>query len=297
VKRVGRLFLPSMFGSAVYQVNMIIITILASLLPHGSLSALYYADRLFQFPLGVFAIAMGTVALPLMSKHAANQDLEALQETFGYAFRQVSIIMIPATIGLIVLREPLISILFQRGRFDPMATKMSSQALMYYSLGLWFVAQIRVVAPVFYALKDTLTPMKIASFAIAINLIFSILLMGPLRHSGLALALSLSSILQLGMLLWKLGPRLGRMNWSKHTAPLPKTLMASIGMGFVCWLIAGRVDWIESAHFLEKAATLLASIFLGVFSYAVLLYVLKVREWQELVKTCLSRLTRIIHEE
>jgi putative peptidoglycan lipid II flippase len=288
LKRVRRLFLPSVFGSAVYQVNMVIITILASLLPHGSLSYLYYADRLFQFPLGVFAIAFGTAALPLMSRHAAEKDLGALQRTLSYAFRQVSLIMIPSTVALIVLREPLISLLFQRGRFDHLATTMSALALMYYGLGLWFVAEIRVVTPAFYALKDTLTPMKVASLAVAFNLFFCIVLMRPLGHCGLALALSLSSIFQFGILVWKLRPRLRGPQWLELFGPLPRTILASIGMGIICWLITRGVDWLGPAPFYEKAAILGVSIGLGMVAYGTFLYFLKVRELHALANTFMS---------
>jgi putative peptidoglycan lipid II flippase len=290
VRRVGHLFFPSLMGSAVYQVNMIIITILASLLPQGSLSYLYYADRLFQFPLGVFAIAMGTAALPLMSRYAAEQDMEALRDTLGFAFRQVSLIMIPATVGLIVLREPLINLLFQRGRFDPVATKMSAQALMYYGVGLWFVAQIRVVAPVFYALKDTLTPMKVASFTIAINLLLSLLLMGPLSHGGLALAVSISSIFQLAILLWKLRPKLEKLHWIELVAPLPKMMIAAIGMGLICWLIAAGTDWSASTPIYQKGLFLAASMVLGVIAYGVFLHILKVKEMHDFLSTFVQRL-------
>lgn len=290
LRRVGRLFFPSLIGSGVYQVNMVIITILASLLPHGSLSYLYYADRLVQFPLGVFAIAVGTAALPAMSRHAAQGDIDGLHETLGYAFRQVSLIMIPAAIGLIVLREPIMNLLFQRGRFDPLATRMSAQALLGYSVGLWFVAEIRVVAPAFYALKDTLTPMMAATLAIVINVLLSLLLMGPLGHAGLALAISISSIFQLGVLLWKLGPRLGGIDWRGMLGSTPKVLAASGAMGLLCWIIVHGKNWTGAIPLVEKMGVLGGSILAGILFYGVSLHLLKVAELRDLLSAFVARL-------
>jgi putative peptidoglycan lipid II flippase len=263
--------------------------VLASLLPHGSLSYLYYADRLVQFPLGVFAIAVGTVALPAMSRHAAHHDLDALRETVSYAFRQISLIMIPATVSLIVLAEPIMGVLFQRGRFDPSATKMSAEALIGYSIGLWFIAQIRIVAPAFYALKDTMTPMKIATLTIAINLLLSLWLMRPLGHAGLALAVSLSSIFQLGVLMWKLSPRLQGFDWWELLQAWPKVLAAASGTGLLCWAIAAQIDWL-TAPFSRRVAVLGSAVVAGGLFYCAALYILRVREVKDLLASFLVRL-------
>jgi putative peptidoglycan lipid II flippase len=289
VRRVGRLFVPSLIGSTVYQVNMIVIQILASLLPDGSLSYLFYADRLMEFPLGVFAIAVGTVALPALSRHAATEDMAMFRETLAFAFRQVSLIMIPAAVGLIVLREPLISVIFQRGRFDPVATQMSAQALLWYSVGLWFVAEIRVLAPAFYALKDTTTPMKAAVVAICANILFSLLLMAPLAHGGLALAISLSAMVQMGILLWKLRPLLKEGGWNRLLGPMGKTILASGVMGLLCWLVASGVDWTGATPFLTRTLLLGASIAVGIAIYLSLLYVLRVKDLKDLVQAFRGR--------
>ncbi len=290
LRRVGRLFLPSLMGSTVYQVNMLVITILASLLPHGSLSYLFYADRLMEFPLGVFAIAVGTVALPAMSKHAAAGEMEGLRQTLGFACRQVSLVMVPATTGLIVLSEPLISVFFERGRFDPVATRMSAQALICYSVGLWFVAQLRVVAPAFYALKDTVTPMKAAVAAIVLNILFSLLLMGPMAHSGLALALSISAMFQLILLVWKLGPRVGGIGPGSFFGPLHKVLLASAVMGALCWFIARGVSWAGTTPIVLRLWVLGASIGAGVIVYWVMLRILRVQDLEDLRRSFKGRI-------
>lgn len=283
LRKVGRLFLPSLIGSTVYQVNMVVITILASLLPSGSLSYLFYADRLMEFPLGVFAIALGTVALPTMSRQAAKGDMGALRETLGFAFRQVSLVMIPATVGLIVLREPLMEVIFQRGRFDPIATRMSAQALLCYAVGLWFVAEIRVVAPFFYALQDTRTPMVAATVSLGANVLLAILLMGPFSHGGLALAVSLAAVIQLAILLQRLGRRLGGIPWGLLLHHLPRVLLASVLMGGLCGLAATWTPWGPQVSFLQRAGALLGIVLVAAGLYSGLLVALRVGDLGKMV--------------
>lgn len=292
LRRVGGLFVPSLMGSTVYQVNMVVITVLASLLPHGSLSYLFYADRLMEFPLGVFAIAVGTVALPAMSRHAAAGEMVGFRQTLGFACRQVSLIMVPATAGLIVLSEPLISVFFERGRFDPVATRMSAQALVCYGAGLWFVAELRVVAPAFYAMKDTVTPMKAAVAAIVVNVLLSLMLMGPMAHSGLALALSISAMFQMGLLIWKLGPRIGGIEPGSLFGPLHKVVLASLVMGVVCWSIAGSVEWTGTSPLIQRVSVLLASIVAGILVYGAMLRLLRVQDLEDLRRSFAGRLGR-----
>ena len=292
LRKVGKLFFPSLLGSGVYQVNMVIITILASLLPHGSLSYLYYADRLVQFPLGVFAIALGTAALPAMSRQAADRDLDGLKDTLYYAFRQVSLITIPAAVGLIVLSEPLISLMFQRGRFDPMTTRMSAQALLCYGVGLWFAAEIRIVAPVYYALKDTMTPMKVATGAIVVNLAASVILMKPLLHAGLALAVSTAALVQLILLIGLLRRRFGGLDWKKLAGPLPQIGIASTAMGLALWFMVRGVDWSVAMSIAKRGGITIACVAAGVLIYGGILKILKVREFDRLLATVLGRFRR-----
>ncbi len=287
--KVARLFVPSLVGSTVYQINMVIITILASLLPAGSLSYLFYADRLMEFPLGVFAIALGTVALPSMSHQAARGDMEGLKQTLGFSFRQVSLIMIPAAVGLIVLREPLMEVIFQRGRFDPLATKMSAQALLCYAVGLWFVAEIRVVAPFFYALQDTRIPMLAAMVSLACNVLFALLLMGPFSHAGLALAVSLAAMVQLGILLNNLGCKLRGIPWKILLKNLPKVMVASAAMGGLCALTAEYVPWGSGVPFASRVLSLGVTVVLGMLVYGGALALLGVDDLKELLRGLMAR--------
>jgi len=211
IRRIALLMTPAVLGAAVYQINVFVGTLLASLLPEGSVSYLYYADRLVQFPLGVFAIALATAVLPSLSRQAAAGDTEGLRESFSYALRLVFFITIPAMTGLIILREPIVRLLFERGAFDPATTQRTAQAILYYALGLWAFSGARIVIATFYSLQDTKTPVKIAVVSLLVNIALSVVLMGPMLHSGLALATSLASGVNLILLTWALRKRLGRI--------------------------------------------------------------------------------------
>jgi putative peptidoglycan lipid II flippase len=239
VKRIGILMLPAIFGSAVYQVNSYIGTLLASFLAEGSVSWLYYADRLVQFPLGVFAIAISTAALPSLSTQAAKNDLEQFGDILTHALRMVFFITLPATVGLIILGKPIIQVFFERGAFDATSTMMTNHALFFYALGLLAFSGIRVMVSAFYALQDTKTPVKIAFVAFLTNLMFSLLLMGPLRHGGLALALSLASSLQFCLLLVFLKRKV-------HAVNLRPVLISGLKCAFAATIMGAGVFYVHS---------------------------------------------------
>lgn len=241
LKKIGILMIPSIFGSAVYQVNQFIGTLLASFLPEGSVSWLYYADRLVQFPLGIFAIAISTAALPSLARQTAQADLGAFKATLLHALRLIFFINLPATAGLLVLGEPLIATLFQRGAFDAHATHMTSFALTCYILGLWAYAGLRVVVSAFYALQDTTTPVRVAAVALGVNVLASLALMPLLQHGGLALALSLASGFQFYMLLHILMKRIQFTEMKEFLVSILKSLAASVLMGL--GLVLCRAVW------------------------------------------------------
>src|SRR5687767_4578336 len=172
---------PAAFGASVYQINVLVSTMLASFLPSGSVSYLYYADRFLEFPVGIFAIALGTAALPSFSTLVVTGNIKELRATLGYALRIVNFICLPATAGLAVLAVPLFAIFFQRGAFDAYATMNSAEALVFFSLGLWSISGTKLVAPVFYALEDTKTPVLVGIVAFVINFAASLALMGDIN--------------------------------------------------------------------------------------------------------------------
>ena len=229
--RIAWMLGPVLFGTAVYQINSLTVTLLASCLPKGSISYLYYADRLVQFPLGIFGIAAATAALPTLARQAAGNQLAAMRQTFADTLKLVLFITLPATVGLIVLREPIVALLFQRGAFDVHSMRLTASALLYYCIGLWAFAAIRIVLNVFYALKDTRTPVRMAVVSIAANLFLGLLLMGPMQHDGLALALSLASILHLGLLAFEVRRRLGALGWRGIMTSVSKSALCAVAMG------------------------------------------------------------------
>jgi putative peptidoglycan lipid II flippase len=229
---------PVILGSSVYQINIVVSTLLGSLLPEGSVTYLYYADRLVQFPLGIFTIAAATAILPSLSRQAAVKDFEALKTTLSQAVKLVFFITLPAMVGLIVLREPIVALLFQRGEFDAQASRLTSQALLYYCLGLWAFSAVRMVVATFFALQDTRTPVYMAVIAIIFNVVLGVVLMKPLAHGGLALATSLASILNLGLLVAALSARLGSLGWKSMTVSIGRTMIGSGVMGLAVWTAA-----------------------------------------------------------
>jgi len=275
LRQIGTLIPPVILGGAVYQINIVIGTILGSLLAEGSVTYLYFADRLVQFPLGVFAIAAATAVLPSLSRQAASEDFEALKDTFDHALKLVFFISIPAMMGLIILREPIVALLFQRGEFDSLATQLTARALLYYSLGLWAFSAVRIVAATFFAMQDTRTPVKMAGLSILVNIILGLFLMKPLGHGGLALATSLASILNLGLLVRALRNKLGVLGWKSIARSFCKTLVGSIGMGVAVWaaglvLLSGKNPTLA-----ELLGGVAGCIAIGICAYGGISYVLK----------------------
>lgn len=292
LKRIGTLMLPTVFGAAVYQINILIGTLLASLLSEGSVSYLYYADRLVQFPLGVFAIAMATAVLPSLSREAACGDFDALRGTFGHAINLVFFITVPAMVGLIVLREPIVALLFKRGAFDSDSVRLTAAALLYYSIGLWAFSAVRIVVSTFYALQNTKTPVRTAFISVIANIILGIILMRPLGHGGLALATSLASILNLGLLMHALRNRLGELAFKNIAASAGKTGICSVLMGATVWVLAQGLLSTQDGTPVKLLSGLLICIAAGVLIYLSLAYFFKSPEFEKVIETTRKGLKR-----
>jgi len=209
VRKIMRLMLPVIIGSSVLQINLVIDTIIASFLITGSVTWLYYADRMVEFPLGVFAIALSTVILPSLSRQHAEDDPESFSKTMDWALRLAVIIGLPATVGLFMLAGPIISSLFQYGDFASQDVDMASLALMAYSIGLPAFILIKVLAPGYFARQDTRTPVRIAIKAMFVNIALNLLFVVPMvyygltgPHAGLALATGLAAWVN-AVLLWR----------------------------------------------------------------------------------------------
>jgi putative peptidoglycan lipid II flippase len=278
LKRIALLMGPSIFGVGVYYLNITVGSILASLLPEGSVSYLYYAQRLFEFPQGIFTVSVAQAVLPSMSRQAAAGDMDALKESLSYGVRLTLFITIPAMVGLIFCATPIFSLLFMGGAFDFAKAANCGVALLYYSLGLTFVALVRVLVPAFYALKDTKTPVLIAFIAFVLNLLFSLALMGPMKHGGLALASSLSALGNMGLLLWFLRKKIGPFGGRAITISGVKGLFASIPMAAAVYWILRLGDWSRAGDKLIKGGVLGAAVLTGVAVFLVTAHLLGCEE-------------------
>lgn len=270
LRKMGALLAPTLAGLSVSQVNIFINTLLASYLAVGSVTYLYYAMRLVQFPLGVFGVALSTALLPTLSLHAAKQDLQALRDTLGFGLRLIFFLTIPAMVGLIALREPIVHLLFEHGRFLAADTAGTAFAVLCYTVGLWAFAGVRVVVPVFYARQDTRTPVIAAVIAVGANIALSLALMGPLAHGGLALATALASMLNFALLLGVLHRRLGRFGGRRIARSFGQAAAASVPAAVIGWMISALPIWHEPAHWIAKAAVITAGIGLAGGAYAAL---------------------------
>lgn len=275
VKQIQRLMLPAIIGSSVAQINLLLDTIIASFLVAGSVSWLYYSDRLVEFPLGVFGIALATVILPNLSKQHAQQSVEQFSNTLDWALKLTSIIAIPASLGLLLLAGPLLAALFGYGEFSQSDTYMSSLSLMAYALGLPAFIYIKVLAPGYYARQDTKTPMRIGIKAMIANMFLNLLFVIPLvmigfngPHVGLALATTGSAYMNAFMLyqgLKKQGIYQRRAGWGKLWSQIA---LANALMGAFLYIFSPGIEIWFNWPTLERVPTLLGFVFSAILIYS-----------------------------
>lgn len=210
--QIGKLILPRLFGSAVYQLNIFVDTICASLVSivgPGGISAIYYAMRIEQLPMGVFAVALASAALPTLSVHALAQDKAKFRDVLVFTLKNIFFVMLPMTIILVMLAEPIVRVIFQRGAFDVYSTSIASSALMCFALGLMGYGGVKILVSAFHALQDTKTPVKVALVSLGVNAVLNVVLMFPLKVAGIALASAISSVVSVSLLVHFLAPRVG----------------------------------------------------------------------------------------
>ncbi len=249
VKLLIRRVIPGAIGAGIYQVNLVVDMILASLLPEGSISYLFFADRLTQLPLGVIGVAVGTALLPMLSRQLRAGDTEGAANSQNRALEFTLLLTIPAAIALATIPEPVVAALFQRGEFGPEAARATAWALMAYAFGLPAYVLNKTLTPGFFARGDTATPMKIAGVAMLANIVFNLLLMGPFLHVGLAMATVISAWINTGLLAWILWRRGGLDLDDRLRRRLPRIAAAAIGMGAVLWgLTLPLAPWLDGGE-------------------------------------------------
>ena len=278
VKKVGKLAVPVIFSSSVTQLNIVISTILASFLATGSITYLYYGMRFIHFPLGVFGVAIATAVLPTMSSQAARQEMDSFRETLSLGLRLVFFITFPALVGLATLRVPIVNLLLERGAFDAISTTGTATAILFYAVGLWALAGVRVVSQAFYSLQNTKTPVRIAILALCVNILLSIALMGPLAHGGLALATSIAAMVNLGFLTVRLRRRIGRMDGKRILRSLLKIIPTSAIMGVAGWWVSRDPVWGSTGDVVYKIKLLSGGIGVSVLFYFVAMWALRSEE-------------------
>ena len=277
VVKIRTLMIPALFGVSVSQVNLLFDTMLASFLATGSISYLYYSDRLLEFPLGLFGIAIATVILPALSSRHVDKSKEGFAATMDWGVRMVLLMGFPAMLGLIVLSEPMLRVLFMRGEFGVTEVTAASKSLIAYGVGLQAFMLIKVLAPGFYARQDTKTPVRFGIIAMVANMVMNGILIFPMGYVGLALATALSGILNAGLLAWGLSKRDIYHPSRKTLWFAGKVALASVAMaGLLMWLSPPLSTWAQWGM-LSSAGHLLTYIGAGALCYCALLLIVGVR--------------------
>jgi len=276
VKKIGALLIPRAFGSAVYQVNIFVDTMLASLswiVGSGGVAGLYYANRLIQFPLAIFGLALAQAALPKMSHEFSANDMAGLKDTLAFSLRMTFLIMIPASVGLAVLGMPIVRMLFQRGEFTGYSTYITSSALFFYSFGLCAYGGIKLLVTCFYSMHDTKTPVKTALLSAILNVALNLILMWPMKLGGLALATSISATVNFLILYHILKKRIGRLGTKEIADSFIRVFLASAIMGIVLKFTSATTS---------SAIGILLSMTAGAGTFIAAAYIFRVKELERI---------------
>lgn len=277
VQKILTLMGPALFGVSVGQINLLLDTIIASFLETGSIMWLYVSDRMLEFPLGMFAIAISTVILPSLSRHHSTDNNQEFNQTLNWALRLVCLIGVPAAIGLFFMAEPIILTVFQHGKFEITDAYLASLSLKAYIIGLLGFMFIKVLATAFFSRKDTKTPVKIGIIAMTVNMVFNLILFYPLAHVGLALATSISAILNATLLFMALRksnvfiPDTRWMDWISKLAGGNIALLA-----FIYYQMADIQTW-QNWQTIERVQHMVILVIGAVAIYAIAMFLVGVR--------------------
>ena len=283
VRQTLKIMGPGVLGAGVTQLNLLVSTALASLLPSGSVSYLYYADRLNQLPLGVVGIAVATAILPPLSRAVRAGDTAAAIVTQNRGLELALLLTLPAATALAILALPILAVLFERGAFGPAEASATASALIAYAVGLPAFVLVKVLAPAFFARYDTKTPVKVAMVSLATNLLLTIILMRLFAHVGVAAALSVAGWLQAALLMTLLAWRGHFHVDARARANLPRIVLATAGMGAVLAVLRAALDiTLISGAMALRLAALAGLVAAGMISFLALILVLGVINWREL---------------
>jgi len=287
IRDVARLMLPRLFGIGIGQINLLIDTRFATAarMPAGSLAALYVADRVMELVLGGYAIAVATAILPMMSHQAAAKDFESLKKTLSFSVRIVAFITIPAALGLMVLREPIIRVLFQHGQFVAESTRLTARALLYYAIGLPALATVKLVVPAFYSTRDTKTPVIVASISLVLNIVLNIVFLefffNKVKNGGPALATALATFFDFFALLIIFRLRYGPMGTMEIFRSFAKVSLCAGIMGVACWFGNYYTAFTVHSRFLVQLLVFSGLIIGATVLYLALAWIFRCHEVEE----------------
>jgi putative peptidoglycan lipid II flippase len=291
LREVMRLMAPATIGLAAVQINVFVNTVLATGEGTGAVSWLNYAFRLMYLPIGLFGVSIGTAALPEISRHTAVSDTDGLRRTVANALRLTIVLNVPATIGLIVLARPIVSLLLERGRFGPDDTAATAAALICYAPGLLGYAVVKIASPTFYALRDSRTPVIASAVAVALNIALNLALVRAMGFTGLALGATIAAAAHAALLLWLLHERVGSVGGRENVRVFLLITIAALAMGAAAWgsqhalegLIAGRSTVVRGVR-------VFASISAGLVVLVAAAHLLHIDEFKEAVRRVTVRL-------
>lgn len=282
VRKTLRLMVPLLAGFGVYQVNTILGRSFATFLPTGSQSFLWYGQRLVEIPQGMFALAVAAAALPTLSDLRARGEDDRVREVFGYALRLTLFVAVPSTVALAVLAEPIVALAFGRGEFSRREVLETAASLRWQAAGVWAIASVRTVVPMFFAYHDTRTPVVASAVNLVVFAVASVLLMGEFQHVGIAMALSAAGVAQLAMLLWLLRRHTGRLGLKRVGASAVRISTAAGVMGAACAGTASCGAWHLGGNHGPNFAWLAAAVAAGAIAFLTMAKLLGAPELAEL---------------
>jgi putative peptidoglycan lipid II flippase len=297
IKNVAQLILPRLFGIGIGQINLFIDTrfATAAIMPIGSLAALNVADRVMELVLGGYAIAVATAILPMMSHQAAANDYESLKKTLSFSVRIVAFITIPAALGLMILREPIVRVLFQHGQFVAESTKLTARALLYYAVGLPALATVKLVVPAFYSTRDTKTPVIVASISLVLNIILNIVFLefffNKVKNGGPALATALATFFDFFALLIIFRLRHGSMGMRAVARSFFKISICAGIMGVGCWFGNYYTQFAVHSRFFVQLLVFSGLIIGATVLYLLLAWIFRCHEIEEVYGIAMRRRT------
>lgn len=293
IKKMSWLIGPVLIGVAVNQINTMVDRTLASTLVEGSISALNYANKLNGFVMAMFITSVAAVIYPMLSKLSSEDNKEKFTSSVVQSINSVILLVIPISIGAIVLATPIVKLLFQRGEFDARATSMTAIALIMYSIGMVAFGLRDILGKVFYALQDTKTPMINGAMAMIMNIVLNIILVKYLQLAGLALATSISAIVCIFLLFGSLKKKIGYFGQDKIIKTMIKSILSAVVMGIVTYFIYNMISNLLGVGFIKEVISLVVSVGIGAVTYAILVVLLKVEEINIITSMMKKKLNKV----